>query len=193
MLTALFVMGLAGCAGTASPPEPGEQRGTPPDLRGRRVMVLPVQENLGVPGDLDAEVAFGLRGRGAGVTWIMPPELQQVVDRSPGSNLRVRSLPVGVFTMAEVRRIGDPLYGDLRRLSEFVDAEVALIPVRAWTATEGAEDPRVRLSMSLVDVRTGRVLWFGVTEGSPHPLDDPRALASVVDRMARTLLWYAAG
>jgi hypothetical protein len=156
-------------------------------------MVLPVQENLGVPGDLDAEVAFGLRGRGAGVTWIMPPELQQVVDRSPGSNLRVRSLPVGVFTMAEVRRIGDPLYGDLRRLSEFVDAEVALIPVRAWTATEGAEDPRVRLSMSLVDVRTGRVLWFGVTEGSPHPLDDPRALASVVDRMARTLLWYAAG
>jgi hypothetical protein len=90
-------------------------------------------------------------------------------------------------------RIGDPLYGDLRRLSEFVDAEVALIPVRAWTATEGAEDPRVRLSMSLVDVRTGRVLWFGVTEGSPHPLDDPRALASVVDRMARTLLWYAAG
>lgn len=189
----LLAAGLAGCAGTAPPPEPGEQRGTPPDLRGRRVMVLPVQENLGVPGDLDAEMAFGLSGRGSGVDWIMPPELQRVVDRSPGSNLRIRSLPVGAFTLAEVRRIGDPLYGDLRRLSEFVDAEVALIPVRAWAATEGAGDPTVRLSTSLIDVRTGRVLWFAVTEGSPHPLDDPRALASVVDRMARTLLWYAAG
>lgn len=189
----LLASGLAGCGGTAPPPEPGEQRGTPPDLRGLRVMVLPVQENLGVPGDLDAEVAFGLTGRGRGVTWILPPELQRVVDRAPGSNLRIRSLPVGAFTMAEVRRVGDPLYGDLRRLAEVVDAAVALIPVRAWTSNAAEGDPTVRLSTSLVDVRTGRVLWFGVTEGRPHPLGDPRALASVVDRMARTLLWYAGG
>lgn len=190
-LSALLTVGLAACAGSARPPQPGEQQGTPPDLRGRTVMVLPVQENLGVPGDLDAEMAFGLTGRGSGVTWILPPELQRVVDRSPGSNLRIRALPVGAFTMAEVRRVGDPLYGDLRRLSEFVDAEVALVPVRAWTASEEGTDPTVRLSVALIQVRTGRVLWFGVVEGGAHPLEDPRGLASAVDRMARTLLWYA--
>jgi hypothetical protein len=190
-LCALLTVGLAACAGTARPPEPGEQQGTPPDLRGRRVMVLPFQENLGVPGDPDAEMAFGLTGRSSGVTWILPPELQRVVDRSPGSNLRIRALPVGAFTMAEVRRIGDPLYRDLRRLSEFVDAEVALLPVRAWTDADVGSDPTVRLSAALIHVGTGRVLWFGVVEGTAHPLEDPRGLASAVDRMARTLLWYA--
>jgi hypothetical protein len=186
-----MLVGLAACAGTSAPPGPGDPQGTPPDLRGSRVMVYPVQENLGVPGDLDAEIAFGLRGRANSVTWVFPPELQRVVDRSPGSGLKIRDLPVGAFTVAEVRRVGDPLYGDLRRLGEFVDGEAALIPVRAWTATP-SDSTAIRLSVALIHVRTGRVLWFGVVEGSEHPVQDPRGLASVVDEMARTLLWYAA-
>ena len=118
--------------------------------------------------------------------------MQEALDRSPGLNARIRGLPVGMFSSAEVRRIGDPLYGDLRRLSSLVDAEVALLPVRAW-ARPDPEGARLRLTTALIHVRTGRVLWYGVVEGEPLDPATPVALASAVDALARTLLWYSAG
>lgn len=184
---------LAGCGGKASPPEPGSPQGTPPDLRGSRVMVLPAQGVSGVGGDVDAELAFALRDRGAGVTWIFPPRLQEALNRSPGLGGRIHGLPVGVFGAGEVRRVGDPLYGDLRRVAALVDAEVALVPVRAWSfAPGGAEggDGRVRVSAALIHVRTGRVLWFGVVEGEAGSGGDAAGLASAAEALARALLWY---
>lgn len=156
-------------------------------------MVLPVQENLGVPGDPEAELAFGLRQRATGVTWILPPEIERSLARSPGLDAKTRGLSVGAFEGAEVRRVGDPLYGELRRLAALVDGEVAFLPVRM--SLQVAEDglAAVRLSSALVHVRTGRVMWFGVVEGDFVASDDPRGLASAVDRLARTLLWYAPG
>lgn len=189
----LLAMFLGGCAGKAPAPDPGMSQGTPPDLRGSRVMVYPVQENRGVPGDAEAELAYGLRQRGAGVTWIFPPELERAVSRSPGLNARTRGLPVGMFESAEVERVGDPLYGDLRRLAALVDGEVALVPVRLSLLPAEEGSSTVRMSAALIHVRTGRVLWFGVVEGDPGSREDPRGLASVVDRLARTLLWYAGG
>jgi len=38
-------------------------RGVPPDLRGRRVLLLPVQHVLGVRGDADTELVFTLEDR----------------------------------------------------------------------------------------------------------------------------------
>lgn len=152
-------------------------------------MVLPFQSALGAAGDPDAELAFALRDRGPGVTWVLPPRLQQALDRSPGLQVRIHGLPVGVFGAAEVERVGDPLYGDLLRLAALVDAETALVPIRVWLAPGEAGD-RVRASAALVHVRTGRVLWFAVAEGQPGEPQDPGALASAVDALARTLLWY---
>lgn len=185
-------LNLSGCARKAAVPEPGSPQGTPPDLRGSRVMVLPAQGVAGVAGDVDAELAFALRDRGAGVTWIFPPRLQEALDRSPGLGGRIHGLPVGVFGAGEVRRVGDPLYGDLRRVAALVDAEVALIPVRAWAWTDEAAggEVRVRVSAALVHVRTGRVPWFGVVEGEPGPAADPAGLASAAEALARALLWY---
>lgn len=153
-------------------------------------MVLPVQMVAGVRGDADAELAFALSARAPTVQWILAPELERALARSPSVQARTRGLPVGNFLVAEVQRVGDPLFGELIRMAALVDAEVALLPVRA--ATEGApgQDPRAQMSAALIHVRTGRVLWFGIVEGDPHPADDPRSLASVVDTMARTLLWY---
>jgi hypothetical protein len=98
--------------------------------------------------------------------------------------------------MAEVERVGDPLYGQLRRMAALVDAEAALLPVQvsfdANEALEGAA-PRVRFTMALIETRTGRVLWFGIEEGGEYPRRDPRGLASAVERVARTLLWYVRG
>jgi hypothetical protein len=188
-LIALVLMG-SGCAGQAAPPEPGTSQGAPPDLRGRRVMVLPVQDIRGVVGDADAELAFGLRGRGSSVDWILPDRLEGALARAPGLDTRVHGLAVGAFSAAEVRRVGDPLYGELRRLAALVDAEAALLPVWAEAVTVPGEGTAVRFAVAVVDVRTGRVLWFGVAEGGHHPVGDPRGLASAVDALARTLLWY---
>ena len=99
-------------------------------------MVLPVQQVLGVMGDPNAEIAFGLGERNAEITWILPSEVEEALRRSPGIRADTRRLPVGQFLSAEVQRIGDPLYGELRRLSSLVEAEAVLIPVQASLESE---------------------------------------------------------
>ena len=153
-------------------------------------MVLPFQDVRSVVGDPDAELAFGLQDRGPEVTWILPERLQSVLDRSPGMS-RIRGLSVGVFSTGEVRRIGDPLYGDLRRLGAMVDGEVALIPLQASLQAPDSLGVAVRVSAAVIHVRTGRVLWFGMLEGDHHETSDLSTLASAVDALARTLLWFS--
>jgi hypothetical protein len=172
-------------------PGPGTTTGIAPDLRSRRVMVLPVQQNLGVRGNPDAELAFGLRERGSGVTWIFPDEIEERLRRSPGVRTSVRGLQVSQFLQAEVERIGDPLFGDLLRMSVLVDAQIALIPIQASLQAEPGAEPTVRFWTTLIDIRTGRVLWFSVLDGQAAPPDDPRGLASAVEEVTRTMLWYS--
>lgn len=188
-----LVVGAAACgARTAPPPEPGTSRGIPPDLRGSTVMVLPVQQVLGVPGDVDAELLFGLRTRAEDVTWVAAEELDRALERSPSLQARTRGLPVGQFLAAEVLRIGDPLFGELYRLSVLVGAQAAVLPIRAELVRDpGDADPRLRLTAALIETRSGIVGWFAILEGDPYPPDDPRLLASAVDQVSRTLLWYA--
>lgn len=187
---AFLTLGLGACHHPVPAPGPGTSQGVPPDLRGSRVMVLPVQQNMGVTGDVDAEMAFGLGQRGHGVEWIFPAQMEQALSRSPGLDADTHGLQMGAFEAGEVRRVGDPLYGQLRRLSAIVDGQVALVPVRASMEPDSLGGSAVRLSAALIQVRTGRVLWFGVAQGDAGPPGDPRALASTVDRLARTVLWY---
>jgi hypothetical protein len=183
-----------GACGTrsAAPPEPGTIRGVAPDLRGIRVLLLPVQQNLGVRGDLDAELSNALRERGRDVAWIAASELEARLARSPAMQARTRGLPVGIFVQAEVQRVGDPLYGELRRIAALVNAEAVVLPVQATLEVTPGEDPKIRLWTALIDVRSGRVPWFAVLEGGAFPQGDPRALASAVEEVSRSLLWYAA-
>lgn len=154
-------------------------------------MVLPVQNNLGVRGDPDAELAFGLHERGVAVEWILPDQVEEVLQRSPGIRASLTGLPVGQFLQAEVLRVGDPLYGELRRLGALVDAEVVLLPVQMALAADAGSEPTVRVWTALIDIRTGRVLWFSILDGGAFPAGDPRGLASAVETMTRTMLWYA--
>lgn len=190
---AAFAILVSACAGGPAPtPEPGASRGTPPDLRGLKVIVLPFQQNAGVRGNPDAELAFGLQSRSPDVEWILPDEMDAALARSPGVRTRTRGLSVGIFLQAEVDRIGDPLYGEIRRMAALVDADVVLIPI--GIAPSAAEtvggDPAVAVTAALVGTRTGRVAWFGIVEGEAQPAGDPRGLASAIDQLARTLLWY---
>lgn len=180
----------AACGGTAPPPEPGTTSGFPPDLRGRRVMLLPVQQTAGLRGDADAELAFALTGRAESVLWVLPAEVEEVLERSPGVQAATRGLPVGMFLAAEVERVGDPLYGQLRRMSALVDAEAVLLPVAASLEPQSDTTAAVRFTTAVIESRSGRVAWFGVVEGGAFPVGDPRGLASAAETLARTLLPY---
>lgn len=156
-------------------------------------MLLPVQHNLGIPGDPSAELAFALTGRTDEVEWVLEEEVQEILERSPAIRADTRGLPVGIFLQAEVDRIGDPLYGQIRRMAGLVDAEAVVLPIAASyeadTEVEGST-PRVRLTAAIVDPRSGLVAWFGVEQGEDFPREDPRALASAAERLARTIVWY---
>lgn len=176
----------ASCGPPPAPPGPGEARGLVPDLSGYKVMVLPIQQQYGVPEGLtvDSELAYALRSRGKAVTWAFPPEIDEALQRSPGVRVHTNALPVQIFKQAEVNRIGDPLFGILLRLGGLTGADVALIPVELRYGPEGA----YILSIALVGVRTGRVSYYGVMEGNPGAADDPASLASVAEVVARTIL-----
>ena len=184
--------GLAGCGGKAAPPGPGTSQGAVPDLRGTRVMLFPVQSRQGLVDGSDAEIAFALTQRGPDVDWVLPAEMAGALERSPAMDARIHGLPVGMFLQGEVRRVGDPLYGYLRRVGALVDSDVALVPVVARYRPESAERRSgVEIGAAVLSVRTGYVLWFGMVEGAPGAADDPGALASAADALGRRLLPFS--
>lgn len=151
-------------------------------------MVLPVQSSPGVQGSLDQELAHALRGRAGRIDWVFPDEIRAALRRSPAVRAGIDALPVGVFLQREVHRIGDPLYGELRRAAAVVDANVALLPVQVRFRTETEERPAaVEIVSALVDIRTGRIAWFAILEGDPGAGDDPAAVASAMESLALAL------
>jgi hypothetical protein len=165
-----------------------------PSLQGIQVMVLPVQSTVGVTGNAEAELVDALGARGEGVRWLMPAQLRAMVARSPSLDVSIDALPVGIFLQAQVDRIGDPLYGQLRRLAALANGQLALIPVQVRHRADAPERPgAIEVVAALIDTGSGRVYWFGVVEGVPGGGADPRALASAADALARRLLPAATG
>src|SRR5690606_41262834 len=131
--------GAVGGCGRRPVPAPERPPPRPRDLGGAGVMGLPVQPGGGggggrrtpAPAGLDAELAYWLEERAPRVRWTFPPALEKALVRSPALDIRLRELPVSSFLRMQVERIGDPLYGDLRRLGALADARYALVPVAA--------------------------------------------------------------
>ncbi len=155
-------------------------------------MVFPFQDRVGVGTDADSELAFTLQSLGEEVDWVLPAELREAVQSTPGMDLRVGGLPVSMFLRAEVRRVGDPLYGYLLRASALVNSQVALIPVvvRPSVPTEDAP-ARMEMVAVIIATRTGDVVWFGVEAGEEGGPNDPAAVASAAEALARRLLPFA--
>ncbi|HSR43585.1 MAG TPA: hypothetical protein VLL48_15465, partial [Longimicrobiales bacterium] len=181
-----------GGRGTGAPPTAGHVQGAPPDLRGHSVMLLPVQAAAGISSGIqpEAEIAFALRERAPQVRWILPDELRSDLARAPALGVPLENLPVGIFLQAEVQRVGDPLYGHLRRIAGLSGADVALIPVAVRHRPASPQQPgAVEIAAALVSARTGHVFWFAVLDGQPGAGDDPRAMASAADALARAVAW----
>lgn len=152
-------------------------------------MVLPAQAVEGVGGDPDAELAFALQSRMDGVEWVMPEALRSAVEASPSLDVRLEGLPVGMFLRAEVERVGDPLFGILRRLGALTGGGAALIPIQVGyrPAAAGDGEGAVQVTAAVLDVRSGYVLWFGVEEGAPGGANEVAAVASALDALVRRL------
>ncbi len=141
-------------------------------------------------------MSFALEGVGAGPEWLLPDELRTVMARSGSLEAPLDNLPVDVFLQAQVDRIGDPIYGVLRRIGAVTSANVALLPVAvrpgpAPTDDEGnvTDGPvAAEFVATLIDVRTGRIIWFGAEGGQPGAVGDPTRLASAAEALARRLV-----
>jgi len=153
-----------GCAGRHRAPEAGGETGAVPNLQGRQVMLFPAQSvrDLAEGMDAELELAFALTGRGSQVLWILPAEIRSALARSPGLQVPIDALPVGMFLQVEVDRVGDPLFGYLRRLGALTGADLALIPVEIrYRAAADTIPGATEIAATLLNVRNGRVYWFG--------------------------------
>ncbi len=174
----------AACGGRSAERAPGPAPAAP-NLAGERVMLLPVQTPG--PEQLDAELAYWLQDALPAVEWLLPAELQAAADRAPAWRLRLASLQRPVLDMGgNDRRIIDPLYGALRQLGAVVDANLALVPVSLEERTDST-GIQLDLTMAVVDIRGGRVLWLHRTR-SPTSPTGTAALATLAEAVARSLV-----
>jgi hypothetical protein len=67
-----------------------------------------------------------------------------------------------------------------------MDARVALLPVEA-RARAYEDQEVVEISAALLDVRTGRVLWFGVVEGERGSPGAISLAATAAEALSRRL------
>jgi hypothetical protein len=195
---------LAACAKGAAPPSADARQAGFPDVGGHTVMLLPVQRvvpTLALPAqadtlvrpaslsaeslqELEAELSYWLPEQATRVKWVLPDAVERAVSRSPTLEVRVRDLPVRDFQVASVRTVGDPLYGDLRRISLVNDARLALLPIGAvWIAETGGLW-RVHLAATLIDTFGGNVLWQGVVAGDAVERNASAGIASVARQLA---------
>jgi hypothetical protein len=195
---------LAGCARMVAPPSADARQLPFPDIGGRTVMLLPVQAAVpvlsspstadparapvplppGLRAALEAELAYWLPERAARSRWLLPEAIERAVARSPLLDVRVRELTVRDFQRARLESIGDPLYGELRRVAVLMDARAALLPIGALWIPEAGGGGRVHLAVALIDTMGGQVIWQGVVAGSVGSLDDANVVASVAEAFA---------
>jgi hypothetical protein len=173
-----------------------------PSLSGATVLVLPVQVGGWPPAGttpapelnaesraaLDGEIEFALKESGPTVRWIGPRLIRRELARSPVVDVKVQELEVVSFRRAEVRRVGDPLFGDLRRLAAMLDARYALVPVGAGFRMDSTSTKsRAEIAAALIDANTGYVVWFGVPHGEWQPGNQASALPTAAQALARAV------
>jgi hypothetical protein len=198
LFSATLLALMTACGGArqrAAPPEPTTRPA--PVLTGYKVMLFPTQRGSVPVADtqkqhfplnaekLDAEIAYWLPELARSVNWVMPNTLQRAVERSPTLGVDIRNLSITSFQRAQVKRIGDPLFGELRGLAAVLETRIAVIPVAAELIGQTRADARGQVATAVIDTFDGTVLWFGVLEGDAGTQGDDAALASAAQAFAR--------
>jgi hypothetical protein len=196
---------LGACSQRVAPPSADAAQQPFPDMAGRAVLVLPVQAAaplLGLPrtadparppvtlgaetrAALEAELGYWLSEHAPRVRWVLPDAVERAVLRAPTLDVRVRELAVQDFLRAKLESIGDPLYGELRKVGALFDTRPVLLPIGAVWIPETDGRGRVHLALALIDTTGGAVVWSGVVAGAPAAAPDGAAAASVAQALAR--------
>jgi hypothetical protein len=193
-----LTLALTACASSPAPPASDVAQQPFPDIGGQRVMLLPVQRivpavsppvaadstrpMLALSGEslqaLESELSYWLPEYAARARWVLPDAVVRAAEGSAALQVNVRDLPVRDFQRSRLESIGDPLYGDLRKIAVVTDARLALLPIGAVWIPELGGSGRVHVAAALIDTMGGRVLWYGVAAGDPGAVDDAAAVAS---------------
>lgn len=164
----------------------------PMNLGAQKVLVLPMQATSGVGEGREAvtrEVLFALGERGAGTQWIDPDALRRALARSPGYAPDPGVLPPDAFRHHQERYVREPLAGLLRRYSALMDARLVLIPQSAtWLPATGGTGGTVRIAATVVDSRTGNVVWYGEADGAPAAEPGQAAVATAAAALAARMV-----
>ncbi len=201
--TFMLALLLTGACSTAHPqmPTPAKVQRRAPDLGGAKVMVFPVQgSGLGgggvgtgaaaplrpVPVVLDAEIATALAARG-GARWVQARDIERMLARTPSLEIDIHGLAVASFRRAALDMIGDPLYGDLRRIGSIFDAQYALVPVTAAYVPQADGTGRIEIAAALIDTSGADVLWYGVAAGDNGAAGDSAVVASAARKLAQLI------
>lgn len=194
LIACVSAAGWACSGGPAPEPSPG-----PGLLRGQTVLVLPVQyvssgsaRLAGTAGtgeaarQADAEIAFALSELDARVGWVFPDRQADVLRQRP--SVEVDPFALSADEVREggrgMRRIRDPLYGEIRAMAALFDARFALWPLELSYEEAASGDGRLAIRALLLDARGGDVMWRGTVRGQPHPVHSPAALASAAQAFA---------
>jgi len=186
---ALAVLAL-GCGGSrAAVPEAPPRTAPLPTagLAGQPVAVYPLtmlipEEGLPWRGQLtprrsaldraDSVIAEALRTRSPEVPWALPDLMRRGAKQAPGMLIDPDQLATSLLRAANIDRLPDPLWSQMRTLSALAGARFALVPASLFYFGTTDGRGRAELTLVLADVRTGAVGWRTVARGeSGDPWD----------------------
>lgn len=186
-LALAFALALTSCARPHAPP-PLPSAASAPVLAGVKVVLFPVQAGS-VPSPvpqqhwpvdrarLTSEIAYWVQQAKAAPGWITPEQIERAIERSPGLNVDPQALAVGVFQRAQVKSIGDPLFGDIRKIAAVFDGQLVVVPVAAEYVGATRDSARLEIATAVIKLDAD-VLWFGVIASTETGVDSDAVVAS---------------
>jgi len=130
----------------------------------------------------DSLISEALLTRGPEVDWVLPPELRKMARRSAGFVPDPDQMGQAALRAPKMNTVPDPLRSSLRSLLAIADARLVLVPASLGFLPEPDGQIRADLSLVLVDIRTGRVMWRSLAAGRGKTPDEAlhTALATVL-------------
>jgi hypothetical protein len=160
--------------------------------------------------DLNAQIERALAASAPRTSWVLPTELARIAAKNPGYLADPYGMDPSQFAPDRWRPTGkleDPLGGDLRTYTSFVDARIAVVPVElrffprpvppghvlpppvlAMDKSDSTHHMgRAVLRIAVVDTRNLAVLWVSDVVSDPAPALTPAVTANLVDHFAQAL------